>query len=511
MGASVYGGKYSYGSHISYGGVEIENPTVFSVTDLIPVPNGAITSGTALTGNATAPNDGASATIINPAVLVGSSVDLNPESSAFITHVLYQPDAQSYGGSETVSVYGGITIPVEPIAFTVVAPNDSADASLSNPALAGNVIEPVPTVEASILAGGVIVGNSVEPYPQGDAVFSLEQFISFAVTDPKPYAQVLIGEFKEVAFIDTIDLKPTANATIAAGGLMVVNVNEPLPVVSASFDDFVVKAKEPKPVSNATFNSGRLITFNAKEKKPTASASILGEKTLVVHAVEKKPTATITISAGGVMTAAVTDKKPSVTSRMVKGAVITGNVIDIKPVIQAKIVQEGRFTVAAVEPLPITEITLVNSFTVNLETGEVSAWALNTEVFAPTEYTDWQFMALASIGGNTYGVRADGLYLLKGENDNGAVINSEFMSGETDNDEDRHKRVPLIHADVEGSVRMLVGVDGDEYSNVFDSRAKFGRGMRGNRLAFGVRSLNGSRFKVRSIEPVVEVLKKRVK
>lgn len=484
---SAYG-NHAYGVQ-AYGGVEIPNPIQIGVTEPAVTAQSTFASGSMIEFAAQ-----------SPAPLVGVT----------LSGLLYQPNGYAFGDNGFTG-YGGEVVASFQFMADVSEALPTASGTLENPAMLVAAVAPLPIASMSILPGSVITVDAFSPLPASEAFLTFINDMSVTTTAPSPYAEMQLGKVVEVSFTTSLEPAPIVNVKLFSGHSVMFAAVEPKPLASASFKGFEVKAVEPKPVAAIDFNHGRLITGTAKEKKPVVAVSFMGDKAIHIAAVEKKPTVTALFNAGSLMTVGVTDLATSAKVRMVSGAIITGNVIDIKPVIQARIVQDGRLSIAATEPLPIVDITLNNTVVVDLATGEVSAWVLNTEVFAASEYTDWQFTHLAYVDGKAYGVKEDGLYLLAGETDNGVNIDSMFMSGESDNDEDRHKRVPLVHGDLDGDVAILVDVDNTEFAGEFNSRAKFGRGMRGNRLAFGVRSVDGSRFKVRSLEPVIEVLRKRVK
>jgi hypothetical protein len=135
---------------------------------------------------------------------------------------------------------------------------------------------------------------------------------------------------------------------------------------------------------------------------------------------------------------------------------------------------------------------------------------LNTETMSITGYTNHQFKGMSVVDGHLFGVKDDGIYLLEGDTDNGTQINSEFLTGSTDMDQDRLKTVNMVHADSIGEFDVLVGIDGTVHQVEFNGRARPGRGARGMQLSFGLRSKSGSKLAVNSIEPVIDISRKRV-
>ncbi len=139
----------------------------------------------------------------------------------------------------------------------------------------------------------------------------------------------------------------------------------------------------------------------------------------------------------------------------------------------------------------------------------LTALVLNTETMAITGYSNYQFKEFSLVNGQLFGVKDDGLYLLEGVTDDGELIESEFLTGETDLEQDRLKTVQMVHVDSGGDFDVQVGVDETVYQVPFLGRARLGRGVRGMRLAFGLKSKSGSKLVVKSLEPVIEISKKR--
>lgn len=139
----------------------------------------------------------------------------------------------------------------------------------------------------------------------------------------------------------------------------------------------------------------------------------------------------------------------------------------------------------------------------------MTALVLNTETMAITGYNNYEFIDMSTIDGVGYAVKEDGIYILEGDTDNGTVISSEFLTGQTDLDQDRLKSVSSVHADITGDCDVLVAIDGAVYQVPFNGRARIGKGIRGNRLAFGLKNKNSSRLSVNSLEPIIEISKKR--
>lgn len=142
--------------------------------------------------------------------------------------------------------------------------------------------------------------------------------------------------------------------------------------------------------------------------------------------------------------------------------------------------------------------------------GASSVYCLYTETFAVSMFEGYPFMVLGDADGTPFGATADGVYLLRGEDDAGQPIDCHLLSGQSDFDSVTQKRVPMIHADWDGNAAVLVEADGQRREFPLKRRALVSQGWVGNRWAFGIRNVDGSRITLRTLQPQVEVLARRM-
>lgn len=69
---------------------------------------------------------------------------------------------------------------------------------------------------------------------------------------------------------------------------------------------------------------------------------------------------------------------------------------------------------------------------VRLDTGEYTAWVVNTESAGVSTYTNYPFNSFAMIGGVAFGLTSMGMYALDAEDDDGEPINARLRVGLTD-------------------------------------------------------------------------------
>ena len=119
----------------------------------------------------------------------------------------------------------------------------------------------------------------------------------------------------------------------------------------------------------------------------------------------------------------------------------------------------------------------------------------NAKTGAATEYTNYGFESFCRApDGNYYGIKAGGLYLLSGETDDGAKVNSIVDYGDIDFGTSELKHLLAAYANVASSeyMALLITQEGDEYEYLARScsdqiktqRFDTGKGLRAN--FFGV-------------------------
>lgn len=134
----------------------------------------------------------------------------------------------------------------------------------------------------------------------------------------------------------------------------------------------------------------------------------------------------------------------------------------------------------------------------------MNAIAMNTLNAAVTEYDAFAFQSITP----THAGDATGLFLLGGNLDIDQPIIGSIQTGKTLIDEMRKKYVDAVHFAMTGDGDGTLSVSGqaESYSYSFPiraagvSRAKPGRGIRENYLAFGFEKADGGDFQLDRIE-----------
>jgi hypothetical protein len=154
---------------------------------------------------------------------------------------------------------------------------------------------------------------------------------------------------------------------------------------------------------------------------------------------------------------------------------------------------------------------------------ELYTWVINQNTGAPARYENYDFDAFAVIGQNYLGARGDGIYLLDGDDDEGAEIDAIATTANTDLEEAKLKRVTGAYLGVQasGQVHLTLRTDQDQESGPYrlrqspdtqtTERAKFRRGIRTRYVQVDMENTDGEDVKIDTLELEASVVSRRLK
>jgi Holliday junction resolvase-like predicted endonuclease len=209
------------------------------------------------------------------------------------------------------------------------------------------------------------------------------------------------------------------------------------------------------------------------------------------------------------MDAIIVELSPTVDGAVMPSYGMSGAVIESAPSVNSTVFQTRNMHGAVVEQKQSAHCWIEQRRTPQQRALRLDVLALNTEIMALTGYTNYPFKGFSVIAGQLFGITDDGLFILEGPMDNNIPIDSEFLTGTSDFEQDRLKTVTVIHADSTGELDILLTVDDITHTIQYLGRARPGRGLRGNRIAFGMKNKSGSKVTCRSIEPTIDINRKR--
>lgn len=136
-------------------------------------------------------------------------------------------------------------------------------------------------------------------------------------------------------------------------------------------------------------------------------------------------------------------------------------------------------------------------------------WVVNLDTAAASQYDDFAFNSFFERGGQWYGVADDGIYLLEGADDYGAVISADVQLGQV-TFTGTPARVEAVYVAAVSDDRMHVRVDVGGLSRVYEThldstdvrnqRAKLGRGLKGRNWTFSILNKDGCDFEIEGVD-----------
>lgn len=148
----------------------------------------------------------------------------------------------------------------------------------------------------------------------------------------------------------------------------------------------------------------------------------------------------------------------------------------------------------------------------SIDSGDFTAWVLNTESKHLSSYTDFPINSFAEIGGRLYGACDDGIYLLDGDDDAGQPIAARARFALTTLGTGVQKRVPsaylgytatndlllqVIHTDEAGGKRAYTyRMKPSPSTAPVNGRVTFGRGVKSAYYGFQLTNVDGGMFDI---------------
>jgi hypothetical protein len=141
---------------------------------------------------------------------------------------------------------------------------------------------------------------------------------------------------------------------------------------------------------------------------------------------------------------------------------------------------------------------------------DASVWVVNTVTQASTRYENFGFNSFGKWDGAYYGAKADGLYLLDGDDDNGTPIDAMIAFGVQTFGDTLYKRVPTVYIGARSNGKLLLRVKDGDREYLYETRTSspklatqrfdIGRGLRANAFEFELYNQDGDDFELASIE-----------
>lgn len=186
----------------------------------------------------------------------------------------------------------------------------------------------------------------------------------------------------------------------------------------------------------------------------------------------------------------------------------------------------GPFTASIALTLPMLVLRAtgsVSSVVAGSPDGNVQpAIVMHSETGALTQYTNFPFNSFAAFNGMYLAASAEGLFMLGGATDNGAIINAAARVGMTDFGTSFLKRVDRSYVGYRTDGNLVIRVYTDEVDSrdyllqatgrlgMHGNHFRIGKGLRARYWQFEVQNQNGANFVLNSIELKPTQLRRRI-
>jgi hypothetical protein len=159
------------------------------------------------------------------------------------------------------------------------------------------------------------------------------------------------------------------------------------------------------------------------------------------------------------------------------------------------------------------EFTLAGIITADYTSSQL-AYVLNMKLEEMTKYTNYGFDYIVRFGGQNYGVKSNGLYLLGGADDSGTDIPETVKFNDLDFGSTLRKRLPYLYLDCVDDTDVTTFVDRTEIgtyrSRLGNKRTKLARGPKGRYWTIEIQNVLGNKLDIRNIELFPHILDRKV-
>jgi hypothetical protein len=149
-----------------------------------------------------------------------------------------------------------------------------------------------------------------------------------------------------------------------------------------------------------------------------------------------------------------------------------------------------------------------------------AAWVVNYDTSASSLYENFSFNSYAKVGEKYFGCTADGIYLLEGDDDDGAPVHASINLGKSTLGTPLQKRMADCYLGVSSADTMYLKltVDGTPYTYVARrsgeamqaQRVDIGKGLKANYFTFEIYNHDGCDFELDKVEFRLAELTRRI-
>ena len=149
-----------------------------------------------------------------------------------------------------------------------------------------------------------------------------------------------------------------------------------------------------------------------------------------------------------------------------------------------------------------------------------TVWTLNLDSDGSTRYENYDFNSFAEINGKYYGAKSDGVYLLRGADDDGEAIDSLVNFGNLSFGSINRKAMPYLYAGMSSDGKLVLKVEADGQTFLYTARDstamqkahrfELGRGLQASYYDLEIQATGGQAFDLATIEFHPIELKRRL-
>ena len=257
----------------------------------------------------------------------------------------------------------------------------------------------------------------------------------------------------------------------------------------------------PAFTTTASAQGGNLLTATTSLPALTGNANLIPDDSGYSDTTLPALTGLSTVVSSSIIEA--TQILPSVVSDAVLLAGLDSDSATVLPAFTGTAELQSNQLLVSVTALPafLTVAVMDNGVTLTTNT-----FVFNTENLAATEYSNYDFIAMAMFNGVPVGISTGGVFELTGANDAGTNIDVDVLSGFDDLGTEDLKRMPNVYVGYksDGNVQFQVSIDGEpavrtytvshvsSTSGIKRGRARPGKGLKSRYWQVGVKNVAGS-------------------
>lgn len=185
----------------------------------------------------------------------------------------------------------------------------------------------------------------------------------------------------------------------------------------------------------------------------------------------------------------------------------------------ASLIFDDSLSVGSVLYAAVTSIMSAGSLAGLTDSG-FTVWTLNLDSDGSTRYENYDFNSFAEINGKYYGAKSDGVYLLRGADDDGEAIDSLVNFGNLSFGTINRKAMPYLYAGMSSDGKLVLKVEADGQTFLYTARDstamqkahrfELGRGLQASYYDLEIQATGGQAFDLATIEFHPIELKRRL-